>query len=180
MAAAHFGTDHTEFIVEPNAVELVDALVRHHDGPFGDSSAIPSYIVARLTRQHVTVALNGDGGDEVFAGYLRFRACFAADVVPPAVSRLAARALGRWPEPATYHHWRRRLRRFAEAASHPLDERLQRWVSIFTDDLPDLLRPEVLAAAGPRRRSARRARGGRGVPAARAPALSQLLDVPRQ
>ena len=51
--------------------ELIDRLVWHHDGPFGDSSAIPTYLLSELTRANVTVALNGDGGDEVFAGYLR-------------------------------------------------------------------------------------------------------------
>jgi asparagine synthase (glutamine-hydrolysing) len=144
-AARHFGTKHTEFIVEPGAVDLVDALVRHHDGPFGDSSAIPTYIVSELARQHVTVALNGDGGDEVFGGYLRFRAALAADRVPATIARLAHRALGAFPEPAEYHHWIRRTRRFAAAVSDPLEARMRRWISIFTDDLRELLQPEPAA-----------------------------------
>lgn len=74
LAAKHFGTDHTEFVVQPDAVELIEELVWHHDQPFGDSSAIPTYLLSRLTRQHVTVALSGDGGDELFAGYERFGA----------------------------------------------------------------------------------------------------------
>jgi asparagine synthase (glutamine-hydrolysing) len=145
LAARHFGTDHTEFVVAPSAVDLVEALVRHHDGPFGDSSAIPSYIVSRLTRRHVTVALNGDGGDEVFGGYLRFRAALAAEHVPSALARLAASALDVFPEPSAYHHWRRRLRRFGDAVGESLEARARRWISIFTDDLADLLRPEVFA-----------------------------------
>ncbi len=72
--ARHFGTAHTEFRVKPSAIDLIDTLVYHHDGPFADSSAIPTYLVSKLTREHVTVALTGDGGDEVFAGYLRFGA----------------------------------------------------------------------------------------------------------
>lgn len=72
VVASRFGTEHTEFVVNPEAVELVDKLVYHHDQPFGDSSAIPTYLLSELTRRHVTVALCGDGGDELFAGYERF------------------------------------------------------------------------------------------------------------
>jgi asparagine synthase (glutamine-hydrolysing) len=147
VAARHFDTDHTEFVVEPNAVDLVDALVHHHDGPFGDSSAIPSYIVSRLTRQHVTVALNGDGGDEVFGGYLRFRAALAAERLPAALPRLAARVLATLPEPRAYHHWLRRAQRFAAAASDPLEARARRWITIFADELGDLLQPDLAAQA---------------------------------
>ncbi len=75
--AERFGTDHVEFVVKPDAVELVERLVWHHDQPFGDSSAIPTFLLSELTRQHVTVALSGDGGDEIFAGYERFAAAGA-------------------------------------------------------------------------------------------------------
>ncbi|MCW2992481.1 MAG: hypothetical protein JWM73_3075, partial [Solirubrobacterales bacterium] len=62
--ARRFGTEHTTFVVEPHAVDLVERLVDHHDQPFGDSSAIPTYLLSELTKGHVTVALSGDGGDE--------------------------------------------------------------------------------------------------------------------
>ncbi len=68
------GTDHHEFIVQPDAIDLLPFLVWHHDQPFADSSAIPTYLVSHLTRDHVTVALTGDGGDELFGGYERFYA----------------------------------------------------------------------------------------------------------
>ena len=74
LAAERFKTDHTEFQVAPSAVDLIDTLIWHHDGPFGDSSAVPTYIVSKLTREQVTVVLTGDGGDELFAGYMRFYA----------------------------------------------------------------------------------------------------------
>src|SRR5213075_512125 len=80
--AERFKTEHTEFRVKPSAVELIDRLVWHHDGPFGDSSAIPTYLLSQLTRQHVTVVLTGDGGDELFAGYRRFYASLMADRLP--------------------------------------------------------------------------------------------------
>jgi asparagine synthase (glutamine-hydrolysing) len=72
MIAERFGTEHHEFIVEPNAIEILPALIWHFDEPFGDSSAIPTYYLSKMTSQHVKVALNGDGGDESFAGYLRY------------------------------------------------------------------------------------------------------------
>ncbi len=145
LVAGHFGTDHTEFVVEPKAFDLIEPLVWHHDGPFGDPSAIPTYIVARLTRQHVTVALNGDGGDELFAGYLRFQAAMAAEYIPRSLSRLCASALALIHEPQRYHHWLRRAQRFFAASGEPLIGRMQRWVSIFDEDLPRLLRPEIFA-----------------------------------
>lgn len=72
LTAKHFNTDHHEFIVTPDICNVVDELVWHFDEPFADSSAIPTYMVSKLAREHVTVALSGDGGDELFAGYTRY------------------------------------------------------------------------------------------------------------
>lgn len=72
IIADKFKTDHTEFIVKPDAIHLLPMLVRQYEEPYADSSALPTYYVAKLTREHVTVALNGDGGDENFAGYGRY------------------------------------------------------------------------------------------------------------
>jgi len=67
-----FGTDHHELILRPDVLSIIDDLVWHLDEPFGDSSAIPTYMVSKLAAEHVTVALSGDGGDELFAGYDKY------------------------------------------------------------------------------------------------------------
>ncbi len=72
LVANRYGTDHHEFVVRPDAAEVLPLLVRHYDEPFADASALPTYYVSKLTRQHVAVALSGDGGDESFAGYTRY------------------------------------------------------------------------------------------------------------
>jgi asparagine synthase (glutamine-hydrolysing) len=72
LTATSFGTDHHEFIVTPEICDVVDELVWHLDEPFADQAAIPNYMVSKLARDHVTVVLSGDGGDELFAGYTRY------------------------------------------------------------------------------------------------------------
>ena len=69
QVADHFRTEHTEFIVKPTTMDILPELVEHFEEPYADSSAIPTYYLSKLARDHVTVALNGDGGDENFAGY---------------------------------------------------------------------------------------------------------------
>jgi asparagine synthase (glutamine-hydrolysing) len=74
LVAKRFGTAHHQMIVRPDALEVLPMLARHFDEPFADSSAIPTYYVSRFARQNVTVAMTGDGGDETFGGYRRYRA----------------------------------------------------------------------------------------------------------
>lgn len=73
IVSKHFGTDHHEFIVKPNAIEILPKLVWHYNEPFADASAIPTYYVSEMTRDYVKVVLTGDAGDENFAGYPRYR-----------------------------------------------------------------------------------------------------------
>ena len=81
--AEHVGADYHEFIVKPDAMEVLPTLVEHYGEPYADSSAIPTYYVSKETRKHVTVALNGDGGDESFAGYERYAAMQVGRAIPP-------------------------------------------------------------------------------------------------
>jgi asparagine synthase (glutamine-hydrolysing) len=143
LVAERFNTDHTEFVVEPCAFDLIESLVWHHDGPFGDSSAVPTYIVSRLTRQKVTVVLTGDGADELFAGYERFAASLAAESMP-GVLREALTVIGRaLPAGETQRHMLSRVKRFAKAANLSLIQRLTFWAGLFYDDLEELLQGNV-------------------------------------
>jgi asparagine synthase (glutamine-hydrolysing) len=133
--AEHVGADHHEFIVRPDALEVLPLLVEHYGEPYADSSAIPTYYVARETRKHVTVALNGDGGDESFAGYERYAAMQLAEKYHriPAVLRdsLVKQAIGLIPSSETKRSRVRDVKRFLQAASLPKVERYLRWVSVF-------------------------------------------------
>jgi len=100
LVARQYGTDHHEIVVRPDAVELVSRLGSHFDEPFGDSSAIPTFIVSEFAVQHVKVALSGDGGDELFAGYDRFQALQKlrrADKLPKALRAFVSWAADRLP-----------------------------------------------------------------------------------
>ena len=143
--ARHFKTQHTEFVVKMDAVSLMEKLLWHYDQPYGDSAAIPTYLVSRLARQYVTVALNGDGGDEVFAGYDRFRAALAAARIPSPLIGLGSAIVRVLPRRYGYYSIKRRLERFFDSDNDgtPLGRYLG-WVSIFNKQaLCELMGQEV-------------------------------------
>ena len=130
-AARRFECDHTSFRVKPPDPEILDTLVRHHDGPFGDSSAIPTYVVSELARSKVKVVLNGDGGDELFCGYSRLAAAALSERVPESLRWVAA-GFGRLlPNARSQAGLFRRVRHLLELAAHPLPARIQGWCSLF-------------------------------------------------
>ena len=134
--AEHVGAEYNEFIVRPNALEIIPTLVEHYGEPYADSSAIPTYYVSKETRKHVTVALNGDGGDESFAGYERYAAMLLAEKynrVPRFVRRPFVEApLALLPTSELKRSRARDAKRFLKAANLPKVERYFRWNSTFT------------------------------------------------
>ena len=136
QVAERFGTEHHELVVEPRALEVLPTLVEHYGEPYADSSAVPSYYVSQLTRKHVTVALNGDGGDELLAGYERHWAARIAaryDTVPRFVRHGLIRPLiPLLPEPRQRRAFLRRAKRFLAAAHLPVLARYLHWVGAYT------------------------------------------------
>ncbi len=133
--ARHVGAEYNEFIVKPDALEVLPTLVEHYGEPFADPSALATYYVSKETRQYVTVALNGDGGDESFAGYERHFAMKISEkyhIVPEFVRRqLIERAFLAIPSSTDFRNRFTRLKRFLKAASLEKDQRYLRWMSNF-------------------------------------------------
>jgi asparagine synthase (glutamine-hydrolysing) len=136
QVAEHLKTEHRALQVTPDAADVLPKLIWHYDEPFADSSAIPTWYLSQLTREHVTVALSGDGGDELFAGYPRYRAVALAqsfDRLPPLRSLLASPWMQRLPAPARQKSKLRQFRRFCEALAMPAQRRYLDWISIFNE-----------------------------------------------
>ncbi|HEY3579070.1 MAG TPA: asparagine synthase (glutamine-hydrolyzing) [Pyrinomonadaceae bacterium] len=136
--AEHVGADHHEFIVRPDALEVLPTLVEHYGEPYADSSAVPTYYVAKETRKHVTVALNGDGGDESFAGYERYVAMGITEkyrrvpsflreaVIKETVNLIPTSPLKRTKV--------RSVQRMLNAVALPKVDRYTRWMSVFNEE----------------------------------------------
>jgi asparagine synthase (glutamine-hydrolysing) len=146
--AQHFGTDHHEAIVEPNAIHDVPQIVWHYDQPFADVSALPTYYLSKLAAGHVKVALNGDGGDEDFAGYPRY----AQFMLTAWVDRLPNKARDAFGAVATHitrlfaerNYLARRAYAVAAALNADPEARYAAWVTAFQSaDKERLLSPEL-------------------------------------
>ena len=133
-AATFLGTQHHEDVVTPDALQILPSLIWHYDEPFGDSSAIPTMYLSAMTRRHVTVALTGDGGDELFCGYERYRAARAAavmDWIPRMLRQLLAAVAARVPASIEQRSFRRRLKRLLEVLGQDPERRYLNWITIF-------------------------------------------------
>jgi len=143
IVAKHFSTDHTEIIVQPKMTEILPKLIWYYDQPFADTSIIPSYYVAQATRKYVTVALNGDGGDENFCGYLRYPAIKLASMFPFEIfGSDFYQNLGRLiplVETTLSTHKLRYLRRFFTALGESAPVRNVLWHCFFTNELKDFI-----------------------------------------
>jgi asparagine synthase (glutamine-hydrolysing) len=173
-----FGTTHHEIVLDPRAADVLPRLADAYDEPFADSSALPTFLICEETRTHVTVALTGDGGDEVFGGYDRYRAHGLAsrlDALPAALPRLAARAARALPggrtEPRSTPF---RAARFLETAGLGAAARYGRIMEILPAQLrASLWQPEQLATIG----APREADDLLGPPRAPGVLGLQLLDI---
>ena len=137
MAAAHLGTEHHAFVVQPRAWETLPKLADQFDEPFADSSSLPTWYVSEQTRRHVTVALTGDAGDELFAGYDRYRAVALASIL----DRLPDRQRG-WlggpiarsiPASSKAKTRLRAVRRLLEGIEESPERRYLRWMTMFDE-----------------------------------------------
>jgi asparagine synthase (glutamine-hydrolysing) len=157
QVAQHLGTDHHELTLEPSMLlELIPKLPTLLDEPLGDASIIPTYLLSAFTRRHVKVALGGDGGDELFAGYPTVQAHRLAGYYNRA-PRLLRKGLiepvvGRLPVSRANLSFDFRAKRFVSGAAHPVHERHRRWMGSFTaEERTVLLSSDVrdrLAAGG--------------------------------
>jgi asparagine synthase (glutamine-hydrolysing) len=133
MVAERFGTQHQELVVRPDALAVLPRLVWHYNEPFGDSSAIPSLYLAEMTRRSVTVALNGDGGDESFAGYHRYLALTLSwpfNLVPRSLGRGIQGLVGHLPV-GRAKGFLTRAARFLAAQDPDPRRRYSRWMLHF-------------------------------------------------
>lgn len=151
MISDMFKTDHSEYLYD-NPQEQVESIlplmIQAFDEPFADSSMIPNYLICQAARRWVTVAMSGIGGDELFAGYERYRGALAADMyqrMPGFVTTIANLAISSLPQLDLGGLWIDRLKRFVEGARLPLSERYQRYLAAFGDsEKGSLFHPEVL------------------------------------
>jgi asparagine synthase (glutamine-hydrolysing) len=134
LVAQHYGTDHHELVLEPDAARLLPELADAFDEPLGDSSALPAYLVSRLAAEHVKVVLSGEGADELFGGYETYVADVLGDRMAwagPFLRPLAATL----PSSSRRVSLDYRLRRFAGGLGHPPLERHHAWKEIFSPSL---------------------------------------------
>ena len=150
LIAQRFATDHHEFVVEPQALEIMPKLARHYGEPFADPSAIPSFYLAELTSQHVTVALNGDGGDESFAGYRRYIGNHIAARMawlPRTLRRLAPHLVRPLGEGSRSNDARARIQRLARVLALEPPARYAHWLSAFPSFMrSNMLQPDFMAS----------------------------------
>jgi asparagine synthase (glutamine-hydrolysing) len=142
LVSEKFQTEHNEFMVEPNAIAILPLLVERYGEPYADSSCIPTYYVSRETRRYVTVALNGDGGDELFGGYERYQAMAFSEgyhKMPGALKKIVSLASSLLPDSINPKNRLRNLKRFFEVIDMPMAERYLRWTGVFDASSKDAI-----------------------------------------
>lgn len=133
----YFNTNHTEIVINPNAAELLPKMVSHFDEPFGNPTSLLIHELTKETKKLATVALAGDGGDEIFGGYPRYEAILLADKLkytPKSMFKLASTFTNLIPESSTGNHKLRRIKTFVNSLSKNEDEMYEDWIGYFSDN----------------------------------------------
>jgi len=142
IVAKKFATNHHELMVEPRAIEILPEIIKHYGEPFADYSCIPTYYIAQFAASRVKVVLNGDGGDESFAGYYRYTACWAADALDilPSFLRKFIQAMGLMiPRRGDMRNTNWQLRRFFRSLHYKQRRRYLNWIAAFNRQEKELL-----------------------------------------
>lgn len=154
IVAKQFGTDHTEIPVHPDLVETLPRVVSHFDEPFGNPTALLSFLLAEQTRKFVTVSLAGDGGDELFLGYPRYRGATLAEkyrwLPLPARKLLAEKIAPHLRDSTIGKHGFRRVREFLQEGAKPLERMYANWVGYFdSEEIAEILTPSLRPQSSP-------------------------------
>jgi len=132
----YFNTNHTEIIINPNAAELLPKMVSHFDEPFGNPTSLLIHELTKETKKLATVALAGDGGDEIFGGYPRYEAILIAEKlkkIPKSLFKLASTFTNLIPESSSGNHKLRRIKTFVNSLSKNEDEMYEDWIGYYSD-----------------------------------------------
>ena len=136
ITADRHGCAHHDFVVQANSPERINELCEYYDEPFADHSALPTFCLSHLARSKVTVALTGDGGDECFGGYDRYRAMALSEKLQQVGILRQSAGLKFWQRLSTgdYRSLRKRLKRFVTGLAYPPHQRYLNWICVFNPD----------------------------------------------
>lgn len=142
ILSEHFGTNHNEIIIEPNVTSLLPKMVKHFDEPFGNPTSLLIHELTKETKKFATVALAGDGGDEIFGGYPRYEALklySKTKYLPKQLFKLLSSFIKFLPENSSGNHQIRRIKTFINSLSKNENEMYEDWISYFSDKEMQLL-----------------------------------------
>ena len=142
IVAEHFGTDHHEYIVKPDAIEILPKLVWYYDEPFADASAIPMYYITKMAKEKVTVVLTGDGGDESFAGYYRYKDYYLGkryNVIPKVIRRIIPTLVNTIPITKGRYNFVGYAKTFVNSFELPMDDKYIEYLSTFNIEMKENL-----------------------------------------
>ena len=140
IVAEHFGTDHHEYIVKPDAIDILPKLVWYYDEPFADASAIPMYYITEIAKKKVTVVLTGDGGDESFAGYYRYRDYYLSkryNMIPKVIRKILPKLVNTIPITKGRYNFVGYAKTFVNSFELPMEEKYLEYQSTFNNKMKE-------------------------------------------